>query len=126
MTQGKYLEMKRDSRPRQAAERQEHRNQDGCHREQSLSAAAGKFNGANAYRVFGSHTRKGCADELCALDEALSALAQKDPRRAQVIELRFFASLSVDETAEILSVSQQTVMRDWKLTRAWLGVELRR
>ena len=66
------------------------------------------------------------ADELCALDDALSALAQKDPRRAQVIELRFFAGLSVDETAETLSVSPQTVMRDWKLARAWLGVELRK
>jgi RNA polymerase sigma factor (TIGR02999 family) len=66
------------------------------------------------------------ADELCALDDALSALAQKDPRRAQVIELRFFAGLSVDETADTLSVSPQTVMRDWKLARAWLGAELRK
>jgi RNA polymerase sigma-70 factor, ECF subfamily len=66
------------------------------------------------------------ADELCALDDALSALAQEDPRRAQVIELRFFAGLSVNETAETLSVSPQTVMRDWKLARAWLGVQLRK
>ena len=66
------------------------------------------------------------ADELCALDDALSVLAQKDPRRAQVIELRFFAGLSVEETAETLNVSPQTVMRDWKLARAWLGVELRK
>jgi RNA polymerase sigma factor (TIGR02999 family) len=65
-------------------------------------------------------------DELCALDDALSALAQEDPRRAQVIELRFFAGLSVDETAESLSVSPQTVMRDWKLARAWLGVQMRK
>jgi RNA polymerase sigma-70 factor (ECF subfamily) len=56
----------------------------------------------------------------------LSALAQKDPRRAQVIELRFFGGLSVEETAEALSVSPQTVMRDWKLARAWLGIELRK
>jgi RNA polymerase sigma factor (TIGR02999 family) len=64
------------------------------------------------------------ATELCALDDALNALAQKDPRRAQVIELRFFGGLSVEETAEALSVSSQTVMRDWKLARAWLRREL--
>jgi RNA polymerase sigma factor (TIGR02999 family) len=66
------------------------------------------------------------AEEMCALDEALERLAQKEPRRAQVIELRFFAGLSVDETAEVLGVSAQTVMRDWKLARAWLAVELHR
>ena len=66
------------------------------------------------------------AAELCALDDALDALAQEEPRRAQVIELRFFAGLSVEETAATLHVSPQTVMRDWKLARAWLGVELRR
>lgn len=66
------------------------------------------------------------ADELCALDDALEALARQDSRRAQVIELRFFAGLSVEETAEVLRVSPQTVMRDWKLARAWLGVELRK
>jgi RNA polymerase sigma factor (TIGR02999 family) len=66
------------------------------------------------------------AVELCTLDDALNVLAQKDPRRAQVIELRFFAGLSVEETAQALGVSPQTVMRDWKLARAWLGVELRR
>lgn len=66
------------------------------------------------------------ATELCALDDALGALAQQDPRRAQVIELRYFAGLRVEETGEALGVSPQTVMRDWKLARAWLGVELRR
>jgi RNA polymerase sigma-70 factor (ECF subfamily) len=65
------------------------------------------------------------AATLCALDDALEALAQLDPRRAQVIELRFFGGLSVDETAEVLAVSPQTVMRDWKLARAWLMRELR-
>jgi RNA polymerase sigma factor (sigma-70 family) len=54
------------------------------------------------------------------------SLAQLDPRRAQVVELRFFGGLSVEETADALSVSAQTVMRDWKLARAWLGRELRR
>jgi RNA polymerase sigma factor (TIGR02999 family) len=66
------------------------------------------------------------AGEVCALDDALTALAQKDPRRAQVIELRFFGGLSVEETADALGVSPQTVMRDWKLARAWLGIELRK
>jgi RNA polymerase sigma factor (TIGR02999 family) len=66
------------------------------------------------------------AAELCALDDALNALSQIDPRRAQVIELRFFGGLSVEETAEVLNVSPQTVMRDWRLARAWLARELRR
>lgn len=65
------------------------------------------------------------ATEICALDDALQALAAKDPRRAQVIELRFFGGLSVDETAETLGVSAQTVLRDWRLARAWLAAELR-
>jgi RNA polymerase sigma factor (TIGR02999 family) len=62
--------------------------------------------------------------EVCALDEALNALARIDPRRAQVIELRFFGGLTVEETSEVLQVSPQTVMRDWKLARAWLAHEL--
>ena len=66
------------------------------------------------------------AVEMCALDDALNTLVQKDPRRAQVIELRFFGGLSVEETAEALRVSPQTVMRDWRLARAWLAVELRK
>jgi RNA polymerase sigma factor (TIGR02999 family) len=66
------------------------------------------------------------AAELCALDDALNNLSQMDSRRAQVIELRFFGGLTVEETAEVLHVSPQTVMRDWKLARAWLAVELRR
>jgi RNA polymerase sigma factor (TIGR02999 family) len=65
------------------------------------------------------------ADDMCALDDALKALAEHDTRRAQVIELRFFGGLSVEETAETLGVSPQTVMRDWRLARAWLAVELR-
>jgi RNA polymerase sigma-70 factor (ECF subfamily) len=65
------------------------------------------------------------AATLCALDDALEALTRLDPRRAQVIELKFFGGLSVDETADVLGVSPQTVMRDWKLARAWLMRELR-
>jgi RNA polymerase sigma factor (TIGR02999 family) len=65
------------------------------------------------------------ATELCALDDALNTLSQMDPRRAQVIELRFFGGLTVEQTAEVLSISPQSVMRDWKLARAWLARELR-
>jgi RNA polymerase sigma factor (TIGR02999 family) len=66
------------------------------------------------------------AAELCALDDALNSLVQIDPRRAQVVELRFFGGLTVEETADVLKVSPQTVMRDWKIARAWLVRELRR
>jgi len=66
----------------------------------------------------------GRARELIALDDALSALAKIDERKARVIELRFFTGLSVEETAEVLKVSPDTVMRDWKLGRAWLLAEL--
>jgi len=62
--------------------------------------------------------------QLCALDDALNLLARMDPRRAQVIELRFFGGLTVEETGEILKISPQSVMRDWKLARAWLAREL--
>lgn len=65
------------------------------------------------------------AAEMCALSDALDALAKQEPRRAKVIELRYFGGLSVEETAEALGVSPQTVLRDWKLARAWLAVELR-
>ena len=60
-----------------------------------------------------------------AIDEALTDLAALDPRKAQVIELRFFGGLNVEETAEVLKISPQSVMRDWKLARAWLTRELR-
>ena len=59
-----------------------------------------------------------------AVDDALTALAQFDVRKAQIVELRFFGGLSVEEAAQVLSVSPQTVMRDWKLARVWLMREL--
>ncbi|HEY6400776.1 MAG TPA: ECF-type sigma factor [Blastocatellia bacterium] len=62
---------------------------------------------------------------LLALDEALSALAQIDPRKSQVVELRFFGGLDVEETAEALCVSVETVHRDWRLARSWLSRRLR-
>jgi RNA polymerase sigma-70 factor, ECF subfamily len=62
--------------------------------------------------------------DLVALDQALNGLANVDARRGQVVELRFFAGLSVEETAEVLEVSAETVMRDWKVARAWLFSQL--
>ena len=64
--------------------------------------------------------------QLCALDDALAELAQMDPRRAQVVELRYFGGLTVEETGHVLHISPQSVMRDWKLARAWLARELSR
>ena len=63
--------------------------------------------------------------DLVALDDALKALATVDERKARVIELRFFGGLSVEETAAVLKVSVDTVMRDWMLAKAWLQRELR-
>ncbi len=62
--------------------------------------------------------------DLLALDDALEGLARLDVRKSRVVELRFFGGLSIEETAEILSVSPETVKRDWKMARAWLAVEL--
>ena len=58
------------------------------------------------------------------LDDALKALAEVDARKSKVVELRFFGGMSVEETAEVLKVSQDTVMRDWRLAKAWLCREL--
>jgi RNA polymerase sigma factor (TIGR02999 family) len=62
--------------------------------------------------------------ELIAIDDALEALAKLDARKAKVIELRFFGGLSVEETAEVLDISTQSVMRDWRLSRSWLMREI--
>jgi RNA polymerase sigma factor (TIGR02999 family) len=64
------------------------------------------------------------AAELADLDEALTRLAQRSPRHARVVELRYFAGLSVEETAEVLSVSPRTVKSDWAMARAWLFNDL--
>ena len=63
--------------------------------------------------------------DLVALDDALEALANVDERKSRMIELRFFGGLSVEETAEVLHVSPDTVKRDWRLAKAWLLRELR-
>jgi len=62
--------------------------------------------------------------DLVAVDDALNRLAKVDARKSQVIEMRFFGGLSVEETAEVLKVSPETVMRDWRLAKAWLLREL--
>ena len=64
-------------------------------------------------------------NDLVALDEALTALAAVDVRKSQVVEMRFFGGLSIDETAEALHVSRDTVKRDWKMAKLWLLRELR-
>jgi RNA polymerase sigma-70 factor, ECF subfamily len=62
--------------------------------------------------------------DLIAIDDALQTLAGLDPRMAKIIELRFFGGLSVEETAEVLNVHDQTVLRDWRLARVWLLREI--
>ena len=62
--------------------------------------------------------------DLVAIDDALTALEAIDPRKSQVVELRFFGGLSVKEAAEVLKISQETVHRDWKFAKSWLRREL--
>ena len=76
----------------------------------------------NLDEIAGNASQKSA--EVLALDQALDDLARVDARKARVIELRFFGGLSVEETAEVLQISPQSVMRDWKLARAWLVREL--
>lgn len=64
------------------------------------------------------------AANVMALDDALKSLEEIDPRQSQIVELRFFGGLSIDETAEVLKVSPGTVMRDWTFARAWLKNEM--
>jgi RNA polymerase sigma factor (TIGR02999 family) len=65
------------------------------------------------------------AVDVVALDEALTALAALDPQQSQIVELRFFGGLTIEETAEVLGVSPATVKRDWSMAQAWLYRELR-
>jgi RNA polymerase sigma factor (TIGR02999 family) len=68
----------------------------------------------------------GNRNDLAALDDALKLLETIDPRKVRVVEMRFFAGLSVEETAEAIQVSPETVMRDWKFAKAWLQRELKK
>jgi len=63
--------------------------------------------------------------QLIALNDALDTLSQGDPRKAKVVELRYFAGLSVEDTAAVLKVSAETVTRDWRLARSWLLLQIR-
>jgi RNA polymerase sigma-70 factor, ECF subfamily len=76
--------------------------------------------------VVNANPASGPAAEFVALDDALNALTKLDPRKVQVVEMRFFGGLSVEETAEVLKVSAVTVMRDWSTAKAWLYRELNR
>ena len=66
-----------------------------------------------------------CAEELLALDAALEKLARIEPRQAVLVESRFFGGFDIAETAELLQVSESTILRDWRAARAWLAHELR-
>jgi RNA polymerase sigma-70 factor (ECF subfamily) len=63
-------------------------------------------------------------DDLVALDDALQTLAKYDPRKCQIVELRFFGGLSVEEAAEVMKLSPVTIIREWNKARAWLYQEL--
>ena len=80
--------------------------------------------GGNAHRVELDDAMMILSDEraadVTALDEALTLLAKIDPRKTQIVELRFFAGLSIEETAEVIAVSPGTIMRDWTFAKAWL------
>jgi len=87
---------------------------------------AGK-RGGGAVRVELNESLDGApldSDQMVRLDDALEALAKFDGRKAEVVELRFFAGPSVEETAAVLKISEPSVLRDWKLARAWLAREM--
>ncbi|MGI8989080.1 MAG: sigma-70 family RNA polymerase sigma factor [Bryobacteraceae bacterium] len=63
-------------------------------------------------------------EDVVALDEVLARLSEMDPEQGRVVELRFFAGLNVDETAEVMGISPRTVKREWRLAKAWLQLEL--
>jgi RNA polymerase sigma factor (TIGR02999 family) len=85
------------------------------------SRGSGKRGGGRRQVTFDEALVCGEVDwDLVGLDEALSALAATDARKGRVVELRFFGGLSAEETAEVLAVSTQTVLRDWRLSKVWL------
>jgi RNA polymerase sigma factor (TIGR02999 family) len=86
-----------------------------------------KKRGAGEYNVTLDESKIGPQErgqDLVALDDALEELVKVDPRKSKVVELRFFGGLSVEETSEVLKVSQDTVLRDWRLAKAWLRREM--
>ena len=92
---------------------------------------AAKRGGKNATlaldeELAGSAGSAGSEIDLAALDDALNTLAELDPRQASIVEMRFFAGLSIDETAKVLAVSPATVKREWMTARTWLFDEMTR
>jgi RNA polymerase sigma-70 factor, ECF subfamily len=88
-----------------------------------------KKRGKGYERVFleeAAGVTKGKASDVVALDEALTRLAEFDPQQAQLVELRFFGGLSIEEAAGVLGVSRTTVKRNWNVCKAWLARELRK
>jgi RNA polymerase sigma factor (TIGR02999 family) len=89
---------------------------------------AGKRGGPDAVVVAIDDARDGAAlagEDLLALDRALDELARLEPRQALMVESRFFGGLDIGETAELLDVSEATILRDWRAAKAWLAHELR-
>jgi len=91
-------------------------------RRRTAAKRGGRVPGIDVEQALDVSTRRSV--ELVALDDALDTLATVDPRKARIVELRFFAGLEVKETAAVVGVSAETVMRDWKLAKAWLLKEL--
>jgi RNA polymerase sigma-70 factor (ECF subfamily) len=88
-----------------------------------------KKRGGGVEKVFleeAAGVSKGKAADVIALDEALTRLAEFDPQQAQLVELRFFGGLSIEESAGVLGVSRTTLKRNWNLAKAWLARELRK
>jgi RNA polymerase sigma factor (TIGR02999 family) len=88
--------------------------------------SAEKRGGGTAFVTFDDSvaTTANHADEFLALDAALEELRQLHPRQAMIVESRFFGGLDIDETAQLLEVSEATIVRDWRAARAWLAHEL--
>jgi RNA polymerase sigma factor (TIGR02999 family) len=92
-----------------------------------FAKGAGK-RGGQAVRMELNESLDACPlrpEQLIRLDDALLALAELDPRKAKVVELRFFGGLTAEETAAVLKVSSKSVLRDWSYSRAWLMIQLK-
>jgi len=115
--------------------------QDGAHffavSSNLMRRVLGDYARSRNYRKRGAGVRPVALDEdldcspergadLVALDDSLHALAEIDPRKSQVVELKFFGGLTTEEIAEVLGVSEPTVLRDWKLAKSWLQREMKR
>src|SRR6187200_2835232 len=90
---------------------------DHARKRHSLKRGAGALRVTLDEAAWVTETR---SEELLALDEALDRLAVQDPRKSQIVELRYFGGLTVEETAEFLKLSQRTVEREWTMAKAWL------